>query len=274
MRSRLLFTISVVALGAAACATGSTFVGGGGTGSGADTTTVTTSSSMSTSTGMTTSSSTGSSTTGSSTSTSGGCSESPCKLTGPQCGCGAGMACTIAPGAKVRSCQTSGSTQQGQACSAPTQCAPGTLCVGICTLFCSTDADCASAGGICALQLSDGTAMGSIPNVKLCTGNCNVVNGTGCPTGTGCDFGQEQTGAMRNFTFCETAGTGAKNSPCTSNAQCQPTFACINNGTATVCLKYCNVANVSACGGLGCTPLQDANMMPIIVGGTQLGVCT
>jgi hypothetical protein len=145
----------------------------------------------------------------------------------------------------------------------------------VCTAFCDTDADCAASGGICAIQLSDGTPMGSIPGVTLCSGTCNPITNAGCGVAsTGCEYGKELTGQMRVFTFCAATGTGGKNASCTTNFDCLPTFGCVNNGAADVCLQYCDVSNTGACGGLGCAPLQDSNMQPIVIGATQLGVCT
>jgi hypothetical protein len=268
MRSRLLFTFSAVALGAlgvGSCATGSTFVGGaGGDGTGAVTTTTTHTTGTHSS-----SSSTGSATSSSSTSSSGsGCSESPCKLTSPQCGCGAGMAFSIT--GTSRACAAAGTTAQGQTCVGPTDCKAGLLCVGggtagICDKFCNTDADCA--GAICALELSDGLG-GSIPNATLCTNTCDLPTNTGCPSGTECQLGQEQSGQMRFFTFCTSSGTAGAHQSCTIPEDCAPTFGCFSS---MICLQYCFVGS-AACAGQ-CSPLQDASMNPIILNGQTLGVC-
>lgn len=273
MRSRLLLTVSALLLGvtgAAACATGSTFVGGfGGDGSGAGPTT------SSSTGGHTGSSSSGGKTTSSSSSSStssGSCSETPCKVTSPQCGCGSGQECTIVS-YKV-ACHAAGTTAADQVCTSQFDCAAGALCLGICTKFCDSDSDCTAEGGICALELSDGTPTGSIAGVTMCTGNCSPITNSGCiGSGNGCVFGAEQSGQMRTFTFCTQVGTGGKNTACTSNFDCKATYGCINNGTSNVCLQYCDANNFSACGGAGCTPLQDSSMNPIYIGSTQLGVC-
>jgi len=270
MRSRFLFTVSAVvvgAIGAASCATGGTFVGGGGSGAGPGTTTLSTGGATSSSSG-TMSSSSGSSSSGSSTSSGGACPDTPCKLTTPQCGCPSGQECTISS-YKV-ACKAGGTTQTGQPCTTQFQCAAGSLCLGVCAKFCDVDADCATQGGICALQLSDGTPTGSIPNVTLCSNACSVTNNSGCTgAGVGCQLGKEQTGQMRFFTFCASAGTGPKGSTCSTSEQCLPTYGCFSS---MMCLQYCYVGGAGACGA-SCSPLQDASMNPIIVNGKTVGVC-
>jgi hypothetical protein len=162
----------------------------------------------------------------------------------------------------------------GQGCTGQGQCAAGTICLGggaqdICIKFCATDADCP--GSICALQLSDGMG-GAIPNEMLCGTNCDITTNAGCNVaGTGCQIAIEQGGAMRTFTFCTTAGTGGKGAACTTSANCQAKFDCINNGTSTICLQYCYV-NAPTCAT--CVPLTNSTtMMPIYIGANQVGVC-
>jgi hypothetical protein len=264
MRSRLLLTMGTMVAASASCAEGSPFVGSGGAGVGGSTTVVTT---------------TGSSAGDTSSSTGSGSCETPCKLTSPQCGCASGQECTIS--AAMRVCQIAGTSVQGQACVGQDQCAAGLLCVGggatgVCDMFCATDSDCSSLGGICGLTLSDGTPTGTIPNATLCSGNCNPTNAGSCPVpGTGCQVGQEPTGQMRWLTYCGSAGTRGSNKTCTSSSDCLPGYGCLNGGTSSdVCLQYCDASDPSACGGQLCSPLQDTTTnMPIVVNGIALGAC-
>ncbi len=282
MRSHLLSTFPALLLVGAACAQGSSPLGIGGFGTGAGATTVSTGPSMSTpassSGGPATSSGSSAPTSSSTSTTSGGtCSDSPCKLTAPQCGCPSGQECTIA--SFMRACAPSGTATQGQACTGTGSCAPGLLCVGggttgVCDMFCSVDMDCSATGGICALTLSDGTAMGSIPNATLCSGNCNVITSSGCPlAGTGCQLGQEQTGQMRWLSYCASAGSNGSEQTCASASDCLPGYGCLNNGVSDVCLQYCDTSDINACGGLGCGALTDANSNPIVIHGVTLGAC-
>jgi hypothetical protein len=116
---------------------------------------------------------------------------------------------------------------------------------------------------------------GSIPNEMLCSSSCDITTTTGCPVaGAACELGQEQSGQMRFFTFCSTAGTKAKNQPCTMNTDCMATLGCINLGTQTVCAQYCYVNLPPPAGCSICTPLTYGTaMMSIYLGSNQVGVC-
>jgi hypothetical protein len=188
-----------------------------------------------------------------------------------------GEQCTISNFAPA--CQPSGTTGQGQACMGGNSCVPGTLCVGggtvgICALFCASDADCSGTGGICALGLSDGVG-GTIPNATLCSAQCDPSTSVGCGVaGTGCQLGREQTGQMRWLSYCASTGTKTKDQVCDPTlSECAPTFGCFNNGTQNVCLEYCNVGGSGCPAAQGCAPLQDQNMLPIFLGSNQIGVC-
>ncbi|NOY92383.1 MAG: hypothetical protein GXP55_14410, partial [Deltaproteobacteria bacterium] len=56
------------------------------------------------------------------------CSESPCRLVAPQCGCAAGEGCYISSGSRV--CATAGTTAIAELCNT-VQCVPGAICVNI-----------------------------------------------------------------------------------------------------------------------------------------------
>jgi len=200
----------------------------------------------------------------------GGCSETPCKLVSPQCGCPAGQGCYLGSGS-TRICGTAGPEVEGQACSGETSCQPGMLCIGAsagntyCSRFCNTDTDCTGgAGSICLIELNDG-AGGSIPGVTLCTAHCSPVTSTGCPSGMACGLGQEETGAMRWFTGCIEAGSVTAGGACT-DVECAPGHVCIGG----FCERWCRVGSTGDCGGLEvCTGFTDAPS----VGGVEYGVC-
>jgi len=167
----------------------------------------------------------------------------------------------------------------GQCGAAPNLCSEGTVCVVVdptvstCYEFCSTNADCVAPGGLCLIQLDDG--MGNpIPNVTLCTANCNPINNAGCPVaGTSCQLLQESMPPMSLLTDCQGAGTGTHNAPCTPGMpDCAPKFGCFNTGTPqapnNVCLKYCNAANP-----FGCPGIQLCNDLGVMLGGIEYGVC-
>ena len=129
--NRLSWLFGALALGLFACAQGtslgdsvssgnttsaaSTGSGGGEGGSGGATATTTA-----------TTSTTSAGTTGSGGSVP-ACTEDPCKLVAPQCGCPDGQQCSV--GANGRFCTGEGAAAWGDECGASAACEPGTLCV-------------------------------------------------------------------------------------------------------------------------------------------------
>lgn len=280
-----LISAAVAALGA--CAQGSSYQGSGGSGEGGEWAGPTSSSSSTGSMGQGGSgqggsgqggsgqggSSTSSSGASSSSGSGGACAESPCKLVAPQCGCAAGEGCTLDNmGARV--CQAAGGVAPGGNCSLD-DCAPGGICLGTtpttptCGEFCKTDAQCDGPGGLCVVGLNDGNGN-PISGVSLCSENCNPTTNSGCISGTGCTFGQEQAGQMRFFTACRAIGSGTQGATCMTNADCAATYGCINTGTKQ-CMKYCTVGSTCA-GGAACSPIS-INGTNIEIGGVQYGIC-
>jgi hypothetical protein len=199
------------------------------------------------------------------------CSESPCRLVAPQCGCAGGQACVIDT-TGARFCATAGTASTGQACTGAAGCRAGDLCIDIdpvgttsvCSHFCSSDTGCA--GGLCIVTLDDGSG-GTLPGVTLCTHVCDPVTQTGCPTGAFCGIYQETAGAMRILTDCSApAGTGGQGASCFDDTDCRAGFACITGS----CLHWCRYPAGTGCtGGYTCYPFTT----PLIVGGQQYGVC-
>jgi hypothetical protein len=205
------------------------------------------------------------------------CSEMPCRLVAPQCGCAAGQGCYV-DGAGTRSCQMAGTSAEGAACTATASCTPGNLCVNIsaappgvnmCKRFCNADSDCVGAGSLCT-----GTLMGAA-GVRLCSRACDPVVQTGCPTGSGCGIFVEMAGAMRYLTDCYApVGSGAQGSPCVDDSTCQRGYACLDpdgpGGVGTQCLHYCNVLTGAGCPfGFTCYGFTT----PVRIGGNEYGVC-
>jgi hypothetical protein len=205
------------------------------------------------------------------------CSESPCRLTAPQCGCSSGLGCFLS--GTVRTCAMPGSGVEGASCTTFNSCQAGLLCLNVsrsttavnqCGRFCATDADCRGAGSVCAYTLDDGTG-GSIPGVRVCSRSCNPLTSTGCVAGASCQI-FEETGTGRYFTDCTApVGAGGQNAPCTTNEQCQRGFACV--GTPGTCLRYCNEPNTIGGGGCSLTQACYGFTTPLRVGTTEYGVC-
>ena len=203
----------------------------------------------------------------------GGCTETPCRLVSPQCGCAVGQGCYISGGDRV--CGAPGTELTGQACAGATACQAGNLCVGdasmsaaLCRRFCDSDSDCAGAGALCLLTLSDGMG-GSIPDATLCTAACNPASSTGCPPTMGCDIFQESMGAMRVLTDCRAAGSTGEGATCTDSDQCAPGLFCGGATGSQMCVRYCQLPGGTCGAGTTCNAFTD----PVIVGGIQYGYC-
>jgi hypothetical protein len=206
----------------------------------------------------------------------GSCSESPCRLAPPQCGCPAGQGCYL-DSSSNRICGTPGPEVEGQACSGTTACQPGLLCISLdtsafCARFCSTDADCvAGSGSLCILELNDG-AGGSIPGVKLCTQACDptALSASGCPSGTGCAIYEESDPPNRIFTGCRPAGTAGTGAPCVDTEDCATGHFCADPaGSGNECVRYCRLPGGSCGAGRICNAFSE----PVVVGSVEYGFC-
>lgn len=200
------------------------------------------------------------------------CSEDPCKLTSPQCGCADGEACVLEAGG--RGCAPAGDKGLAEACSG--DCAAGHQCLSnpsygappICMKWCASDDDCSGPGAICIFSV-DGEES------QLCSVNCDPVSGAGCPAaGTKCEVLRENDGAMRWLTICAGEGAGAQEAACTDTADCADGYGCFNVTDAnmvvtTMCLRWCNTASPSCPGGSQCAGFQT----PMVVGSITYGAC-
>lgn len=216
----------------------------------------------------------------SSTGCSTSCSETPCRLLSPQCGCAAGQACY--PAGAMRVCATAGSGTGGAPCTTSSDCAPSYACLNIaasgpavnmCTHMCAMDSECG--GGLCIYQLNDGTGM-AVPGLTLCSHPCNVATNAGCSAGSVCTIFQEQTGAMRYFTDCTAPVAGAgEDVSCTVGTDCSPDRYCTDTmdgiTPGSLCHHFCNTATGAGCpGGHTCLGFTT----PILINGISYGVCS
>jgi len=213
------------------------------------------------------------------------CTESPCKLVSPQCGCGAGQACTMDPDGN-RSCATAGSSSTGSACSAIADCQGGNTCIGLnstvggCHRFCDTDSDCGGQpGALCILGLEDST--GASLTETVCTLGCEPASQTGCPAGSWCFLGQESTGAMRDLSHCsgDPLGPGTQGAFCATQDDCAPGYLCLDPGTGSnECLHLCrNPSTISPTFNADCpSSFYDCFALDPVtaLGATTYGVCS
>jgi hypothetical protein len=202
----------------------------------------------------------------------GTCTESPCGLK-PNCGCPSGQKCTL-DSTGGRACVPAGTGTTGMLCTSESDCAAGYICLAsnadgttsACYAYCDTDTDCAGDGSIC-IQLYLGTTP---VDGWVCTYDCNLSTGSGCPTGHRCDvFGLDENGdtvAETYFTDCLGGyGTGTQGSTCYSDAECTVGYFCYTD--AYECLGYCYVGSTSCTGGTSCLDLG------IALGFQEVGAC-
>ena len=166
------------------------------------------------------------------------------------------------------------------ACDSTNLCVPGDACLSagmaptVCYHFCDSDNDCTGgAGAICTIGLNDMNGM-AIPNVTLCSLNCDPIGNGGCQTGARCSIFQEQMGAMRDYTSCGAAGTGTQGTTCTNDSSCAPGFMCLTDSMMkSTCYKVCDTAGGACPNAMTCTPINGPNKMPLTVGATSYGAC-
>ena len=195
------------------------------------------------------------------------CTESPCKLTSPQCGCATGEMCNTFLG--NRSCTTEGTQAQGEECNTNSlSCLAGLRCIvldnsaGRCQSFCDTDAECQLPGGRCVFDLSD------TQGTKACSENCDPVTSQGCTfAGQRCTAGFDETDT--GFTLCMTAGAGTQGSACSAESDCAAGYSCVTVNNQQACRQWCTVGStcLTQC-------IQAAEFTPpLVIGTVSYGVC-
>jgi hypothetical protein len=109
-----------------------------------------------------------------------------------------------------------------------------------------------------------------IPDVKLCSTNCEPATNVGCPSGTACNLAQETEGQMRILTLCSVAGAGTTGDTCLDNTDCAPNYGCLGDagGGNLVCLEYCRVGALDCPAG-NCIPFST----PVLLGSVEYGTC-
>lgn len=201
------------------------------------------------------------------------CSEDPCKLTAPQCGCLADQKCTWT--SDEHSCVKDGEITQGEKCGIVDICEAGTHCLGlaglsICRSYCTADSECNAPGGLCVLQATKNAT--ETWDQKWCSDNCDPASGVGCAAvGSKCELSREQDGQMRYFTLCLPAGSGTQQSPCPNGFEdCANGYGCIglDMNMQPICLQWCNVDSPQ-CGTGTCTNFQT----PVVLGSVTYGAC-
>jgi hypothetical protein len=191
----------------------------------------------------------------------GACSESPCRLQAPQCGCTEGLSCQ---GLAAPACLPASTGGPGEACGT-TGCIGGLTCwivttdpQGSCQPYCTVDADCPE-----SFCLGDPGLQAGV-----CLPGCDPVNQTGCPDGQSClvSFGvSHETTAMRGSTTCGIVGSTPDGGTC-SGPSCATGLLCLSG----ICHTVCRIGDSSICPpGQSCQRLVP----PSLARGEEYGVC-
>lgn len=188
-----------------------------------------------------------------------GCPDAPCRLVAPQCGCGGG-GCYVVDGA--RQCRPAGSRAAGDLCTSVTECVPGLSCVGfggatgICQPWCAGHVDCGELA--CTLIGAEG----------VCTNDCDLATGGGCPGGASCvlivtsGFDPDTPTSA-----CLAPGALLEGVPCPGRG-CAAGLSCVDfSGSPPRCRRLCAEGG-AACPGGPC----DLTSAPT-VRGVRYGLC-
>lgn len=216
------------------------------------------------------------------------CANSPCDLV-QQCGCDIAQVCDLdsnalpSGGTACRDVSTPGTEVND--CGSVFDCSAQHVCVGTsCRKYCNVDADCSGEGAICIVQLTYGSPAMDIPGAKVCTRSCEPEKATanGCPPSEdACHIyqydpdGTPNSGDEQLLTDCDAAGAGGDGADCTTNgsADCQAGYDCVNTGSL-VCKQSCQCPSPGLCGGGACTTgTCTGYTTPLMIGATEYGVC-
>jgi hypothetical protein len=140
----------------------------------------------------------------------------------------------------------------------------GSRSVTFCHQLCDSDGDCPGVGSLCVLSIGDGMG-GSLPDVVMCSVDCDPTAAVGCPTGAGCQLLQETDGAMRTYTHCMASGPGSEGATCASALDCRLGYGCIGS----TCRQYCIVGVAGGCATGSCAPFPRR----ALVGFVEYGTC-
>jgi len=225
------------------------------------------------------------------------CARSPCDILG-QAGCEARPArpvwaldfTMLTTGAtKCRARNTTVAGDETTTCTMTTTCAPAHVCVGgRCRRYCDDDLDCPGAGGLCIIDLTQGTPPMPIPGAPAtCSTDCVPTAATNvtCPATWACHvFLDDPTpatpasGDERYLSDClaPPATGGGVGATCTGNQACAAGLDCVTlNPGGTVCRPTC------ACPGGNCAagtcPASTGSCRgfnpPVVIGTATYGTC-
>jgi hypothetical protein len=199
-----------------------------------------------------------------------GCATQPCDIL-TQCGCPSIEACDLeGEVGPATACRGASGGTEAATCATSTACEPGYTCayfgaVGSCMRYCGTDADCGAPRGKCQYQLVDPNNQ-PIPGASLCSSNCDPlsINDPLCPAGWGCEV-------FTTIVDCGLAGAGTQGQECSDTAPCTPGYNCTQFSSGpSKCARNCSPPSNAGCPA---STTCSAYTPPLVLGGTQYGVC-
>lgn len=217
------------------------------------------------------------------------CPTAPCDLYA-QCGCTSPLVCDLdftdlvgnsCRAVNMAGTETSSCVQGGTP--SPSYCAGGYVCLGgatdaSCERYCDASSDCGQPRGQCVIQVTNNNVP--IPNVQVCSSNCNPLNSAAgpCPPGQGkCGFftvNNALTGNVaRDVVQCTAPGAGAHGAACTNDTTCSADTLCTTVNALSRCRRVCNrTTGGSECASVAGTTCIGFNPA-LTIGGTEYGVC-
>lgn len=161
------------------------------------------------------------------------------------CGCTAPLRCGLdEPTGRVRCLPpSSGTLDEGAACSVTADCAPGLECTGskICSPYCESDADC-NGHGKCLAFLNP-RANSEVPGSGACSRWCDPFSGKPCLEQTTCvgtgETTRDPTASCRAFQLGGVTEGRALGESCDNIYQCAQGLGCAEYGLK-ICTPFCN----------------------------------
>ncbi|MBI5502716.1 MAG: DUF4215 domain-containing protein [Deltaproteobacteria bacterium] len=196
------------------------------------------------------------------------CTDPVCDLA-PQCGCGSGEKCTLI--GSGRGCGPTGFLAEGRACTSDSECGSGLYCapavdtsVFFCHRFCEADGDCLGPGSRCLVPITGGSPPTTLGT--LCTVNCDLESGSGCPEGARCKVFSDADGDY--LTDCSgEVGSGRLGHACSDESDCAAGYFC--SPSFPTCLQYCVFPDGYCDGGYVCRSFAP----PVLIGTRTYGYC-